>query len=93
MTMDSARKRRISRLGIVVIAAILVEVISIVQYERVKAAMEEEMGVRARVVLLVLLALAILAFMIERFARSEAKLRKASEEQARMGGDGIRVIV
>jgi len=55
MTMDSARKRRISRLGIVVIAAILVEVISIVQYERVKAAMEEEMGVRARVVLLVLL--------------------------------------
>ena len=51
MTMDSARKRRISRLGIVVIAAVLVEVISIVQYERVKAAMEEEMGVRARVVL------------------------------------------
>lgn len=49
--MDPAKKRRVSRLGIVVIAAILVEVISIAQYERIKAAMEEEMGVRARVVL------------------------------------------
>ena len=49
--MDPAKKRRISRLGIVVVAAILVEIISIAQYERVKAAMEEEMGVRARVVL------------------------------------------
>ena len=49
--MDSAKKRRWSRLGVVVLAAALVEVISIVQYERVKAAMEEEMGVRAQVVL------------------------------------------
>ena len=49
--MDSAKKRRIIRLGIVVLAALMVEVISIVQYERVKEAMEEEMGVRARVVL------------------------------------------
>ena len=46
--MDSAKKRRLSRLGGVVLAAVLVEVISIVQYEHVKAAMEEEMGVRPR---------------------------------------------
>jgi len=49
--MDATKKRRVSRLGIVVVAAVLVEIISIAQYERVKAAMEEEMGVRARVVL------------------------------------------
>lgn len=49
--MDFDRKRRLSRLGVMVLAAVLVEVISIAQYERVKAAMEEEMGVRARVVL------------------------------------------
>lgn len=49
--MDPTKKRRVSRLFIVVIAAILVEIISIAQYERVKSAMEEEMGVRARVVL------------------------------------------
>jgi sigma-B regulation protein RsbU (phosphoserine phosphatase) len=49
--MDFAKKRRLSRLGGVVLAAVLVEVISIVQYEHVKAAMEEEMGVRAQVVL------------------------------------------
>lgn len=49
--MDSAKKRRLSRLGVVVLAAALVEVISILQYERVKAAMEEEMGIRAQVVL------------------------------------------
>ena len=49
--MDFDKKRRLSRLGVMVLAAVLVEVISIAQYERVKAAMEEEMGVRARVVL------------------------------------------
>ena len=49
--MDIDKKRRLSRLGVMVLAAVLVEVISIAQYERVKAAMEEEMGVRARVVL------------------------------------------
>ncbi len=49
--MDTAKKRMLSRLGVVVLAAVLVEVISIAQYERVKAAMEEEMGVRSRVVL------------------------------------------
>ncbi|MBQ6175982.1 MAG: SpoIIE family protein phosphatase [Bacteroidales bacterium] len=49
--MDSAKKRRLFRLGVVVLAALLVEVISIIQYERVKTAMEDEMGARARVVL------------------------------------------
>ena len=47
--MDSAKKRRLFRLGVVVLAALLVEVISIIQYERVKTAMEDEMDARARV--------------------------------------------
>ncbi len=37
--------------------------------------------------LLILLALAILFFMIERFARNEKKLREASAEQARIGAE------
>lgn len=36
---------------------------------------------------LILLGLAILAFMINRYARNERKLRKASEEQARISGE------
>lgn len=49
--MDPSKKRWVSRLGIVVIAALLVEVISILQYQRLKAVMQEEMDVRSRVVL------------------------------------------
>ncbi|MBQ4284917.1 MAG: hypothetical protein II720_00490, partial [Bacteroidales bacterium] len=39
------------RVGIVVIAALLVETISIVQYERVRNLMEQEMRVRSKVIL------------------------------------------
>ena len=53
--------------------------------------MDEVMGPIRKVclqqVLLILLALAILGFIIERFARSEKKLLEASAEQARIGGE------
>ena len=39
----------LSRLGIVVIAAVLVGLISIVQYQRIRSIMEEEMSLRSRV--------------------------------------------
>ena len=42
---------------------------------------------RLQQMVLVLLALAILGFMIERFARSESKLQEASAEQARIAGE------
>ena len=42
---------------------------------------------RLQQMFLILLALAILAFMIERYSRNERKLRMASEEQARIGGE------
>lgn len=43
--------------------------------------------IRSRQVILLLLGLAVLFFMIDRFARSERKLRSASEEQARISGE------
>ena len=49
--MVSFRKSSISSIGIVVIAAILVEILSIMQYERVRKLMREEMDTRSRVVL------------------------------------------
>ena len=92
-----------SRMGIVVIAAIMVEAISIVQYERINSIMVEEgqvvqeneadefharlQTVRRHQVGLVLLGLAALAFMIRRYAHSEQKLRKADEENARIGAE------
>ena len=39
----------LSRVGIVVIAAVLVGLISIVQYQRIRSIMEEEMSLRSRV--------------------------------------------
>ncbi len=42
---------------------------------------------RLQQLLFILLGLAILFFMIDRFARSEKKLRKASEQQARISGE------
>lgn len=47
--MESSRKSWMSRVGIVVIAAILVETISIIQYERLRAIMQEEMSGRINV--------------------------------------------
>ena len=49
--MDASRKRLISRLGIVVIAAVMVEIISLVQYERYRNMMLGEMEVRDRIIL------------------------------------------
>ena len=49
--MDSARKSRISRVGIVVIAAIMVGILSLVQYGRVRRMMSEEMMMRNHVIL------------------------------------------
>lgn len=49
--MDSSKRSWMSRVGIVVIAAVLVEVISIIQYERVRNMMVEEVDVRSRIVL------------------------------------------
>ena len=48
--MKIVQKNWLSRIGIVVIAAIMVAVISIVQYRSVRDIMEEEMEVRSRVV-------------------------------------------
>ena len=50
MWMDTSRKSRMSRIGIVVIAAVIVEAISVVQYQRLRAMMQEEMDTRSRVV-------------------------------------------
>ena len=49
--MDNSKRSWMSRIGIVVIAAILVEVISVVQYQRTRRLMDEEMSARSRVVL------------------------------------------
>lgn len=48
--MDARRKGWISRMGIIILAAVLVELISIAQYRRVRSIMEEEMDIRSRVV-------------------------------------------
>ena len=49
---DSSKKSWLSRLGIVVIAAILVESISIIQFRRIHAIMEEEMDARSHMAML-----------------------------------------
>ena len=97
------RKSWMSRVGIVVIAAIMVEAISVVQYQRINSIMVEEgqvvqeneatevharlQTVRRHQVGLVLLGLAALAFMIRRYAHSEQKRREADEENARIGAE------
>ena len=49
--MDNSKKSWMSRVGIIVIAAILVEIISVVQYERTRRMMDEEMSARSRIIL------------------------------------------
>ena len=49
--MKIARNSWLSRLGIVVIAALLVEAISIVQYQRLRSIMEKDRSIRSRMVL------------------------------------------
>lgn len=48
MPMDSKKKSWMSRVGIVVFAALLVEIITIVQYQHVREIMQEEMDIRSR---------------------------------------------
>ena len=88
--MNSSLKSSISRVGIIVIAAVMVEVISIIQYERLESILPEGVDmqhIRQQQMWLVLLGLAILAFMIHRYARNERKLLIASEEQARIASE------
>ena len=59
----------------------------VVQVYRTKEVFARAWKMRRQQVLMILLGLAILAFMIERFVRSESKLRKAAEEQARINGE------
>jgi serine phosphatase RsbU (regulator of sigma subunit)/anti-sigma regulatory factor (Ser/Thr protein kinase) len=49
--MDSSKKNWMSRIGIVVIAALMVEAISVVQYHRLRKILDEEMGVRTQVIM------------------------------------------
>ena len=49
--MDSKRKSWISRVGIVGVAAVLVGILSVVQYQRMQRMMSEEMDMRGRVIL------------------------------------------
>ncbi|MBQ7623076.1 MAG: SpoIIE family protein phosphatase [Bacteroidales bacterium] len=49
--MKNATKSWLSRLWIIVVAALLVEIISLVQYKRIRGVMEEETEVRAYIVL------------------------------------------
>ena len=49
--MDNSKRSWMSRIGIVVIAAIMVEIISVVQYQRTRRLMDEEMSARSRVIL------------------------------------------
>jgi serine phosphatase RsbU (regulator of sigma subunit)/anti-sigma regulatory factor (Ser/Thr protein kinase) len=49
--MDPLKKSWLSRVGLVFIAAVLVEIISIVQYEHVRKLMQEEMEIRSEVVM------------------------------------------
>ena len=49
--MDSRRKGWMSRVGIVVIAAIIVEIISVLQYQRLQALMSHDVEIRSRIVM------------------------------------------
>lgn len=49
--MDSSKKSRMSRIGIIVIAALVVEIISIIQYQRLRRIMSEEMNIRTQVIM------------------------------------------
>lgn len=59
----------------------------VVQVYKTKEVFSRITRMRRQQMLFILLGLAILAFMINRYARNERILRKTSEEQARMGGE------
>ena len=85
---------------IAVVAAVLVEIISVLHYRRtidlveqeVHADLSEEISAPIRTMhqehlLMALLGIGVLALMLYHYARSEAKLREASQEQARINGE------
>jgi sigma-B regulation protein RsbU (phosphoserine phosphatase) len=85
---------------IAVVAAVLVEIISVMHYRRtidmveqqVHEDLSEEISAPIRTMhqehlLMALLGVGVLAFMLYRYSRSEAKLREASQEQARLSGE------
>lgn len=85
---------------IAVVAAVLVEIISVMHYRRtidmveqqVHEDLSEEISAPIRTMhqehlLMALLGIGVLAFMLYRYSRSEAKLREASQEQARLSGE------
>ena len=59
----------------------------VVEVYRPEEAFARMRKMRANQTWLILIGLLIMYFMIDRFARNEKKLRQASEEQARMGGE------
>lgn len=59
----------------------------VVQVYKASEVFENMKRMRIQQMMLILLGLAILAFMINLYARNEKKLRKASEEQARISGE------
>ena len=85
---------------IAVVAAVLVEIISVLHYRRtidlveqeVHEDLSEEISAPIRTMhqehlLMALLGIGVLALMLYHYARSEAKLREASQEQARINGE------
>ena len=59
----------------------------VVQVYKAEEVFEKVRTIRLQHMLLVLLGLVILAFMINRYARNESKLREATAEQARISGE------
>ena len=85
---------------IAVVAAVLVEIISVLHYRRtidlveqeVHEDLSEEISAPIRTMhqehlLMALLGIGVLALMLYHYARSDAKLREASQEQARINGE------
>ena len=85
---------------IAVVAAVLVEIISVLHYRRtidlveqeVHEDLSEEISAPIRTMhqehlLMALLGIGVLAVMLYHYARSDAKLREASQEQARINGE------
>ena len=98
--MKISAKKWIVIVCIAVVAAVLVEIISVLHYRRTIDMVEQEVHedvseeisapirqMHQEHLLMALLGIGVLALMLYRYARSEAKLREASQEQARLSGE------
>ena len=98
--MKNPAKKWIVIVCIAVVAAVLVEIISVLHYRRTIDMVEQEVHedlseeisapirqMHQEHLLMALLGIGVLALMLYRYARSEAKLREASQEQARLSGE------